>query len=82
MFKLYPEGYLVEWWMMHLFSCESSSLELNFCYSSLNLNCGYFLEKAQYPLILGGASYTFALLSKAQRPSFTPDRVTWGVSGR
>jgi hypothetical protein len=40
--KPQPEGYLVEWWMMHLFSCESSPLEVNFCYPSLNLSCGYF----------------------------------------
>jgi hypothetical protein len=29
-FKLYLEGSQVEWWMMHPFSCESPSLELNF----------------------------------------------------
>jgi hypothetical protein len=34
---------------MHLFSCEYTSLELNFCYPSLNLGCGYFLGKAQHP---------------------------------
>jgi hypothetical protein len=39
----------LECWMMHLFSCESPSLELNFCYPSLNLSCGYFLGKAQPP---------------------------------
>jgi hypothetical protein len=49
LFKPYPEGYPVEWWMMHLFSCEYTSLELNFCYPSLNLGCGYFLGKAQHP---------------------------------
>jgi hypothetical protein len=48
-FKLYPEGCLVKWWMMHLFFCESPSLEMNFCYPSLNLGCGYFLGKAQPP---------------------------------
>jgi hypothetical protein len=26
-FKLYPEGYPVEWWMIHLFFCESPSLQ-------------------------------------------------------
>jgi hypothetical protein len=46
-FKLYPEGYLVEWWIMHLFSFESASSELNFCYLSLNFGCGYFPGKAQ-----------------------------------
>jgi hypothetical protein len=35
--------------MMHLFSCDSPSLELNFCYPSLNLSCGYFLGKAPSP---------------------------------
>jgi hypothetical protein len=48
-FKLYSEGYLVEWWMIHLFSCESHSLELNFCYPSLNLGCVFSWEKAQPP---------------------------------
>jgi hypothetical protein len=43
--KLYPEDYPVEWWMMQLFSCESPSLDLNFCYLSLNLTCSYFLGK-------------------------------------
>jgi hypothetical protein len=32
---------------MLLFSCKSFSLELNFCYQSFNLSCGYFLGKAQ-----------------------------------
>jgi hypothetical protein len=47
LFKPQPEGYPVEWWMMHLFFCESTSLELNFCYSSLDLSCGYFQGWAQ-----------------------------------
>jgi hypothetical protein len=37
---------------MHLFSCEFPSLELNFCFTSLNLSCGYFLGKAQLPPVL------------------------------
>jgi hypothetical protein len=49
LFKPYPEDYLAQWWMMPLFSCESPSLELNFCYPSLKLGCGYFPGKAQTP---------------------------------
>jgi hypothetical protein len=51
----------MEWWMMHLFSCESPSLELNFCYSSLNLSCGYFLGKAHplFPVPSSGGSLHF-----------------------
>jgi hypothetical protein len=48
-FKPYPEGCLVEWWMIHLFSCESPSLKLNFCYLSFNLSYSYFPGKAQHP---------------------------------
>jgi hypothetical protein len=32
---------------MYLFSCVSPSLELDFCYSSLNLGCVFPQEKAQ-----------------------------------
>jgi hypothetical protein len=35
--------------MMHLFSCESPSLELNFWHLSLNLSCGLFPEKSSTP---------------------------------
>jgi hypothetical protein len=34
---------------MCLFSCESPFLELNFCYSSLNLGCVYFPRKRLSP---------------------------------
>jgi hypothetical protein len=37
----------VEWRIIHLFSCESPSLELNFCYLFINLGCGFFPGKAQ-----------------------------------
>jgi hypothetical protein len=47
--KLYPEGYPVEWWMMHPLFCESHSLEPNFCYLCLNLSFGYLPGKAQPP---------------------------------
>jgi hypothetical protein len=40
----------VEWWIMHLFSFESPSLELNFCYLSINLCCGSFQGRAQTSL--------------------------------
>jgi hypothetical protein len=35
--------------MMHLFSCESPSLEMNFCYPYLNLSCGCFPGRAKAP---------------------------------
>jgi hypothetical protein len=43
--KLYPESYLVEWWMMHLVSCEFSSLKLNFYYPPLTLVVAISKEK-------------------------------------
>jgi hypothetical protein len=43
------------------------SLEMNFCYPSLNLDCGYFPGKVQPPPILGGVSHTLALLPKPER---------------
>jgi hypothetical protein len=48
-FKLYPEGYLMEWLMMHLFSWESPSMDLNFLLSTSNFGCGCFPGKAQPP---------------------------------
>jgi hypothetical protein len=41
---------LVEWWMIHLFSCKSPSLKLNFCYPHLNLSYGLPWEKSNSPL--------------------------------
>jgi hypothetical protein len=47
--------------MRHLFSCESPSLELSFCHSSLNLGCGYLPGKAQtLPLQLSQVSHTLS----------------------
>jgi hypothetical protein len=39
------------WWMMHLFSCQSPSLELNFCCPSLNFICGYFPRNSTPPVL-------------------------------
>jgi hypothetical protein len=50
--KSYSKGYSVEWWMMSLFFCESPSLDLNFCYPSLNFGCVFPWERFN-PLILG-----------------------------
>jgi hypothetical protein len=78
-FQIIPRG--LSGGMVDLFSCESPSLEMNFCYPSLNLSCGYFPEKAQTPLIPGGVSHTFTLLPEPERHGFTPNRVIRGSLG-
>jgi hypothetical protein len=57
------EGYPSEWWMMHLFSCESPSLELTFCYPSLNLGVTISSGKDQPPSTGGFLDFTQSALS-------------------
>jgi hypothetical protein len=60
-FKLYPEEYLVEWWMMHLFSYESPSLGPNFSSHPLMSDVAISWEKLNpAPQILED----FCILSK------------------
>jgi hypothetical protein len=68
--------------MTHLFSCESSSLELNFCYPSLNLSCGYFLGKAQTPINSQGCLTHFCPAPWTWETWFYPKRWLLVVSRR
>jgi hypothetical protein len=47
--KPYPEGNTVEWWMMHLFSCKSPSLEVIFVTHPLTLVVAISPGKVQPP---------------------------------
>jgi hypothetical protein len=68
--------------MMHLSSCEFHSLELKFCYPSLNLGCGYFLGKAQNPLIHRGVSHTLPWTPWTWETGFHLRQGYLGVTGR
>jgi hypothetical protein len=60
-FKLYPEGYLVEWWMMHLFSWESSPFGTEFfVIHPLTSAVTISWENLKPPLTVRGVLHTFA----------------------
>jgi hypothetical protein len=55
MFKLYSEGYLVDWWMIHLFFGTEF-----FVIHPLTSVVTISQEKLKPPLTLGGILHTFA----------------------
>jgi hypothetical protein len=60
-FKLCPECYPVEWWMMHLFSWESPHFGTEFfVIHPLTSVVTISQEKFKPPLTLGGVLHTFA----------------------
>jgi hypothetical protein len=79
MFKLYPEGYPVEWWMMHLFSWESPHFGTEFfVIHPLTSVVTISWEKRNALLTLGGVLRSFvdhstsAPLLEPERHGFTP----------
>jgi hypothetical protein len=78
MFKLYPEGYPVEWWMMHLFSWESPLFGTEIFVIDLLMSVVTISQEKLKSLLMHFISYTFtkhstsAPLSESEKHSFTP----------
>jgi hypothetical protein len=79
-FKTITSGLSVDWWMMHLIFMSLPLWNRIFVTHPLT-SVVAVSWKSSTSLIPGGVSHTFTPFPKLERPSFTPDRVTWGSLG-
>jgi hypothetical protein len=71
-FKLYPEGYPVEWWVMYLFFWESPFGTEFFVIHPLTSVVTISWGKLKPLLTLRGVLHIFALFPEPERHGFTP----------